>query len=79
MVGVCGLLKKLEAPNSPNEMVNEKARLAIIARSRIGKSTSRKTLHGFAPITRAASLKEIGVLLIAGISVRMANGSAIRE
>ena len=44
-----------------NEIVKEKARLTITALSRMGRSISRITFQGLAPITLAASRSELGM------------------
>lgn len=76
MVGVCGLVTKDEAPNSPRLMENANTPATIIGLIMRGRVIFFQTVSGEAPKTVAASLNVTGICLNVGNMHRITKGSA---
>jgi len=79
MVGISGRLKKVVAPNSPNEIVNAKIPADKKALHKMGNSICNQTRHGDAPKTAADCLIAGGIETITGCKIRTTNGRATNE
>ncbi len=76
IVGNSGRATSAVAPNSPMEMAKANAAATNIARPTMGKSTSRQTRQGDAPITAAAPRNDGRMPRSTGSKLRTTNGNA---